>query len=233
MNKKSKSVVKNFMTLDFDFTGIRIQEGYLTPVDWSLSVDLFALEKGTQSKDEVESAAAFVFQKIYFWLNTNLQGIVAVDVSSDEDLLLANLSSNITMFCPGNPGDELIIRLLHAKLTSLAGEDLIIGPMRLRASDASLQYNYDCMDGEYDLPRSADEYYQEYPCQDPAPWWTRDDGFCFEFAKADTPEAVEIAKNIVDPLDEFYSIIAEYSAHGMNREPAKIIKIDKWKPKKV
>ena len=233
MNKKTRNTVKNYMTFDFDFAGIRIQEEYLTPVDWSLSVDLLALEKPGQTKEEAESNAAFAFQKVYFWLSNNLPGVVIVDVANEADMLLANICSNIPMFCPGEPGDELIIRLLHAKITSLTGDSLIVGPIRLKSTDSSLQYNYDCADGDYQLPRNTEEYYQEYPCRDMAPWWARDDGFSFEFARADTPEAEELYKSIVDPLDEFYSIVAEYSTKGMNKEPAKVIKVDKWKPKKV
>lgn len=223
--------MKNFMTFDFDFTGIRLQDKYLTPVDWNLSVDLFAVEKTGQTKSDIEASAGFIFQKIYFWLSTNLPGILTVDVTDEEDLFLANITSNIMMFCPGSPTDDLIIRLLHAKLTSLSDGSLIIGPVRLKASDTSLCYNYDCMDGEYNLPSTTEEYYTEHPCKDQAPWWTRDDGFCFEFAKAETEEMIKISESIVDPMEEFYSIINEYSS--ISKEPAKIIKPERWNPKKV
>lgn len=227
---KMKNPTKNHMKLEYDFSGIRLQDSFIAPVDWNISVDLYAIERKSQQKSEVESKAGFAFQKIYFWLNTNLNGIIAVNTKSEYDFHLASMTSNLMMFCPENPGDDLLIRLLHAKMTSLASDDLIVGQIRLKSSDSILQYVYDCNDGDYKLPTDTVGYFEHYQCKDPAPWWTRDDGFCFELAAPVDDETKEMAEKIVDPLDEFYDLIQEYSAE---KEPAKIIKVDKWKPRKV
>lgn len=237
MMKRGKSTIRNYMTLSYEFAGIRIQEGFLTPVDWDLSVNLIVTAKKTKTKEDVEYRASVVYQKLYFWLDTNLPSITMVDVESEDDLYLANLSSNIMMYCPGNPSDDLIIRLIHSKLASLAGTDMEIGEIRLKASDTSLQYTYDCQDGNYELPATTTEYYTEGVCRDTQPWWTRNDGFCFEFVRPEESEAPdeEVFAGIVDPMDEFEKAVSEMAdTHiGMVREPARIVQVEKWKPRKV
>jgi hypothetical protein len=237
MMKHGKNIIRNYMTLSFEFAGTRIQDGYLTPVDWEISTNLIVSGKKSKSKEDIEYRASVVYQKLYFWLDTNLQYIAMVDVGNEDDLYIANLSSNITMYCPGNPSDDMIIKLLHSKLSALAGSDLGIGEIKLKASDTSLTYTYDCLDGDYELPATTAEYYTEGTCRDSQPWWTRNDGFCFEFVKPSESEATdeEIFEGIVDPMDEFEKAISEMSDTqiGMVREPARIVQVEKWKPRKV
>jgi len=237
MMKRGKHVIRSYMTLEYEFTGIRIQDGSLTPVDWTLLVNLIAPEKKGRTKEESEYKAGLTYQKLYFWLDTNLPNIVLVDVNDEDDLYIANLSSNITMYCPGNPGDDTIIQLLHSKLTALSGTELIVGEIHLKGSDTSLQYTFDCQDGDYVMPISTVDYYTEGKARDEIPWWARDDGFCFEFIRPDNAEVAEeeFFKDINDPMDEFQRIMSEVvDTHiGMVKEPARIVQVEKWKPKTV
>lgn len=235
--KRGKSIIRNYMTLSYEFSGIRIQDGFLSPVDWEIEVNLIVSVKKSKTKEDIEYRASVVYQKLYFWLDTNLPSITIVDVESEDDLYLANLSSNIMMYCPGNPSDDIIIRLIHSKLSTLAGTDMGIGQIKLKASDTSLQYTYDCIDGDYELPVATAEYYTEGTCRDLEPWWTRNDGFCFEFVRPEESEATdeEIFSGITDPMDEFERMMSELvdTRIGMVREPARIVQVEKWKPRKV
>lgn len=237
MMKKGKHIIKSYMTLEYDFTGNRIQDGFLTPVDWKLTVNLVAAEKKGKTKEEVEQQAGITYQKIYFWLDTNMPSILAVDVGKEDDLFIANLSSNIMLYCPGNPSDDLIIQLLHAKIATIAEPDLMVGQMTLKGSDTSLQYTFDCPDGDYSIPGTTEEYYIDGTTRDEVPWWFRDDGFCFEFVRPDdaTITDEELFKDIVDPMDEFTRIVNEMAdtSISMVREPARIVQVEKWKPKTV
>jgi hypothetical protein len=239
MMKRGKHNIRSYMTLEYQFSGIRIQDGFLSPVDWNLSVNLIATDKKGKLKEELELKAAATFQKLYFWLDTNLPGVVIVDVTSEDDLYLSNLSSNITMYCPNSPGDDILIQLLHSKLSSLAKEDLIVGEMQLKGSDSMLQYTFDCADSGYNLPVAVDEYYPEGEARDTIPWWSRDDGFCFEFIRPPVVEgeepAEDVFKDIVDPMTEFDRIMSEVAnTHiGLVKEPARIVQVEKWKPRKV
>jgi hypothetical protein len=225
------------MALTFDFTGIRIQDSSLTSVDWELNIDLAATAKSGKSQEDLEYNASVAYQKIYFWLETNLPNVIVVDVGNEDDLYIANLSSNIMLYCPDIPNDDMIIQLLHSKISVLAGKDLIVGEMKLKGSDTTLQYTFDCAPDEYILPSTVAEYYTEGTARDEKPWWTRDDGFCFEFIRpADTKiQDDELFKDITDPLDEFRKWIRDSTdVHiGLSKEPAKIVQVERWKPKTI
>lgn len=237
MMKKGRHIIKSYMTLEYEFSGTRIQDAYLTPVDWKLTVNLVAAEKKGKTKEEIEQQAGITYQKIYFWLDTNLPSILAVDVSKEDDLYIANLSSNIMLYCPGNPSDDLLIQLLHAKISTIAEPDLMVGQMTLKGSDTSLQYTFDCPDGEYSIPVTTESYYTEGTTRDEVPWWFRNDGFCFEFVRPGDTEITdeELFKDIVDPMEEFTRIVNEMAdtSISMVREPARIVQVEKWKPKTV
>ncbi len=237
MIKRGKHFIKSFMTLDYEFTGIRIQEGYLSPVDWTIKIDLIAPEKKGRTPEESEYNASVAFQKIYFWLDTNLPSITIVDVEKEDDLYIANLSSNIMMYCPGSANDDMIVQLLHSKLTALAGTELLIAQIHMKASDSIINYTFDCDDGKYNLPLLTSEYFIEGSARDKTPWWSRDDGFCFEFIRPADSDITdeELFKDIVDPMDEFERVMAEATETqiSMVREPARIVQVEKWKPRKV
>jgi hypothetical protein len=225
------------MTMVYDFAGTRLQQGCLTPVQWHLTLNLVAHERKNKTIDEIEYDASIAYQKLYFWLETNLPNVLVVDVTDEDDLYIANLSANITMYCPGNPSDDLLIQLLHSKLSALAKPDLVVGQLQLKASDTSLQYTFDCSPDEYVLPVVAIDYFPNGTLRDVTPWWMRNDGFCFEFSRPDdaTETAEELFSHIEDPMSEFYKLVsAGQDAHiGLVTEPAKIVQVEKWKPKTV
>lgn len=237
MIKKGKHLIKSHMTLTYSFSGVRILDSSLTPVDWELKVDLVATGKTGKTREELEYNASVAYQKIYFWLDTNLPNIVVVDVGNEDDLYIANLSSNIMLYCPDVPSDDMIIQLLHSKIAALAGNDLIVGEVHLKGSDTTLQYTFDCSDGDYSLPMTVAEYYTSGTSRDTDPWWTRDDGFCFEFIRPEKTELSdeELFKDVTDPLDEFRKWINDTTdVHiGITKEPAKIVQVERWKPKTV
>jgi hypothetical protein len=237
MIKKGRHLIKSHMTLEYDFTGVRIRDGYLVPVDWKLNVDLVATGKKGKAREIVECDASLTYQKIFFWLDTNLPNIVVVNVQNENDLYIANLSTNIMMYCPDIPGDDMLIQLLHSKISALAFPNLMVGELHLKGSDTALQYTYDCSEGSYVLPTTTEEYYTEGTTRDKTPWWLRDDGFCFEFVRPEDNKLTdeELFKDIMDPMDEFRRLVDEMSETPISilSEPAKIVQVEKWKPKKV
>lgn len=226
------------MTLNYNFSGIRLQDGMLTPVDWAFEVDLVALGKKNSNPEDIElleEKATVAYQKIYFWLDTNLPNILAVNVNDRTDIYIANLLANVMLYSPATPSDDILVQLLHAKISSLVEQDLLVGQMRLKGSDTALQYTYDCGDEGYLLPSATSEYFPEIEVRDSVPWWFRDDGFCVEFIKPpENPDDEDPYSYVVDPMDEFYRIIQELSDQGTAiKEPAKILQVEKWKPKKI
>ena len=237
MMKSGKHFIRSHMTLGYNFSGIRLQDNLLIPVDWEINIDLVVVDKKNKTYEEIEYHAGIIFQKVYFWLDTNLPNILAVDVSNQTDLYIANLTSNIMMYCPGNPDDDMIAQLLHSKISVLSNDSLVVGEITVKASDTSLKYTFSTKDGHYGLPSSTKEYCNNGICRDDKPWWARDDGFCFEFIRPAEMniDDNELFGNIIDPMSEFKRIISEMSNSEMTppKEPARIVQVEKWKPKKV
>lgn len=235
-----KHKIKSHMTLAYDFTGMRLQDGCFTPVSWELKVNLIAPSNTSKKlKDELELRSGIAYNRMYFWLETNLSSVIMVDVTNKDDLYLSNLSTNITLYCPGDVNDDHLIQLLHAKLNALAGDALIVGEMTLKGDDTSVMYTFDCANEQYELPTDVLTYI-ERESRDTTPWWYRDDGFCFEFVKPTQEEGEEpipdnIFEDIVDPMTEFEKILQEATESyiGIIKEPARIVQIEKWKPKTV
>jgi hypothetical protein len=239
MIKRGRNIIRNHMILDYKFAGIRIQDGFLTPVDWHLEVSLIVPDQSGKSKKDIEYKASITYQKLYFWLDANLPNIVVVNVENEEDLYIANRSSNIMFYCPGSVSDDMVIRLLHSKLSVLAAPEIVVADIKLKASDTSLQYNFDCENGDYKLPATTKDYYTEGLARDVTPWWNRNDGFCFEFIRpvneqGEETEGDKIFEDITDPLDEFRRLMEEMDQHiNLLKEPAKIVQVERWRPKKL
>ena len=235
MMQIGKHRIKNHMSMEYSFTGIRILSGSLIPVDWHLSINMVALDKKGKGKADAEYNATVAYQKLFFWLETNLPGIIAVDVQDETDLYIANLSSNIMLYCPAEPYDDVIVQLLHSKMATLSDGNLLIGETRLKGSDMSVQYSFEPDAAGYNFPVTTEEYYTEGTARDEKPWWMRDDGFSFEFIRPEDTEISdeELFKDIVDPMDEFNKVINEMDINIGIKEPARIVQVEKWKPKKV
>lgn len=217
MIKNSKYIVRNYKTLNFKFSGIRLHNKLLAPVDWDLSIDLVVPNKN--SGPSVDNT--LVFRKIYFWLEVNLHNILMVNVTHKEDFILSNEIDNLKLHCPDTTGDDLIVQLLCAKISALAAPHLTVGEIRLSASDSFLSYTF-AQDTLSVLPTLASDYCPYDHIADSIPWWNRDDGFTCDYP-------YNALSQLTDPLDEFDQAIGK--AH--NGEIANIIHIDKWVPKTV
>lgn len=235
MMQVGKHKIKNHMSMEYSFAGIRILSGGLTPVDWNISIDMVALDKKGKGGGDAEYNATVAYQKLFFWLDTNLPGIIAVNVEDADDLYIANLSSNIMLYCPVEPYDDIIVQLLHSKMVALADGHLLIGELRIKGSDMSVQYSFEPDVTGYNLPATTAEYYTEGTARDEKPWWMRDDGFSFEFIRPDDTDMTdeELFKDIVDPMSEFNKVVNEMDINIGIKEPARIVQVEKWKPKKV
>lgn len=232
MMKIGKTIVRSYMTLKHSFSGIRLQETILTPVDWNIEVQMASIERPGRSHEEFERSVAIAYQKIYYWLDINLSRCIMVDVTNPTDLYISHMVGNVAMHYPGSPGDDMLVELLHAKLSKLAGKDIFIGQVSASGSDLSVKYSFDVQDSHYNLPAKTNEYLEDIEAKEEIPWWFRDDGFCFDFLKSPNAELDnEMFNSIVDPMEEFYAMLDQLSEE--NKEPATIVRLDKWKPKKV
>jgi len=237
--KISNSEVKNYMTMKFNFGGVRFYENMLNPVEWELSVNVVGVDVEGDTKNAIRELGSLAYQKIYFWLDSNLTNVVVCDVNEEMGFNVCNVVDNMMMYCPGEPTDDLIIQLLHAKLTSLAGKNLFIGEMTLSSTDTSASYTF-CGPDKYQgqvLPKKTADYVS-YEALHKIPWWARDDGYCFEFLRLDPDDTTPLEimfKDIEDPMKRFEkSLIDGYDeVYQTETKPAEIIQVERWHPKTV
>lgn len=227
--------IKSFMTLNYKFQGIRILDDALIPTSWTLRANLVAAGYGKdrETLDLVQESGSIAYQKAYFWIDLMLPGIILTNVRNKFGLTIATSSSNTMMYCPSDPTDDLIIQLIHAKLTAITNQSLHIGEITLEGTDSSASYTFSLPKTGYTLPETVKEYV-DLPSLHRKPWWHRDDGFCFEFLKqrSNKEKIADIYGDVCDPLKEFEEALMVTST-GVGREPAEIIQVERWKPKKV
>lgn len=228
--------VKSFMTLNYSFPGIRIINDEMFPTTWDLDINLVATEFANDAEPgSLNTNGSIAYQKAFFWLDHALSYVVMTSIENPFGLGVATSSRNTMMYCPGEPTDDLIIQLLHAKLSAITEGNLCIGEITLGSKDSTASYTYNKAKAGYTLPAKVKDYV-DLPSLHRKPWWHRSDGFAFEFLKKKDNKAkiADLYKDIQDPLLDFEQMIqgsTEEVAH--NNEPAEIIHIDKWKPKKV
>lgn len=232
--KVFNEVVNNYMTLEFKFPVIRFIDSILEPTAFTLNMNLTAVAdaRNPESFNHIQAEGSIAYQKIYFWLESVLPGILMVDCSENLGISLSSLVGNMMMHCPGPPIDEMVVRMIHSKLSTITNGKLIVGEMTLLADDSSTSFTFMPAEQGYYLPKTVKEYI-DLPSLYKHPWWMRNDGFCFEFVKGKSvkDKLSDIYDGITDPLAEYEDSIRK--ATTGDDTPAKIIEHGTWKPKKI
>jgi hypothetical protein len=227
--------VKSFMTLKYNFPGVRILEDCLSPTYWSVNVNLVAVDydKNSHPVSTMQANGSIAYQKAYYWMESMLPGIILTNIDNKFGLSIATTATNPMMYCPGDPTDDLLVQLIHAKLAAITNNHLYIGEITLDSNDTSAGYTFCRLKDGYTLPDKVKDYV-DLPSLHRKPWWHRDDGFCFEFLKQknNKEKIADIYKDVFDPLKEFEEMLINEQEYTQ-KEPAEIIHVDKWKPKKV
>jgi len=226
--------INSYMGLKFEFAGVRILHEMLYSTRWSLEVNLVAVDcRKHKSTDAMQRQGNVAFQKLYFWLESVLPGVVLTNVNNPVSLSIAGSVENVMLFCPDEPTDDLFVRLLHSKLSAIAGDNLHIGEIKLNASDTTTTYTFCVDETGYHLPTTVKEYI-DLPSLYKKPWWVRDDGFSFEFLKKRGMKGklTDLYAGLEDPLKEFEGLLVD-GIPDLITEPAEIIQVEKWKPKQV
>ena len=235
--KIGKQNLESYMTMKFDFPGVRVIGNMLCPVNWKMEIELVALDTSATgvTEDDLQMNGSIAYQKVFFWLETCLHMCVFVDTINDNGMAIATASGNVIMHCPDEPSDDMLIKLIHAKLSAIAAGHLYIGKIRLESSDTSAMYTYSMPESGYGLPCKVKDYI-DLASFYRKPWWERDDGWCFELLrpKGCKETLQELYGEVRDPLEEFNDSVS-FTLEEIHapKEPAEIIQVEKWQPRTV
>lgn len=236
MKKKNDSFNGNYMTFSFSFKASRLQELFIIPTIFHATFDVVVIDDKNKSKEEVEKESFIELQKINYLFENILDNVIIFDASSEEDSIICDLLSNDKMFCPGKPTDDLIARMLHSKISQITKDIFLIGKFTLSTNDSSYKFTF--QPGDYSIPNLIAEYLPGVTTIHNTAWWYRNDGFIYELIKPEeflgsNEEFFEICQ---DPMEDFNSLINDVFTTNVElnkKQPAKIVQVEKWKPKKV
>lgn len=220
MIKHGNKILSQYVTIKFSFSGNRVEDCYFYPTVWDLEIDIVALLSRTTSEDSAQDA----YQKLKFWIDNVLPDSIVVSGENEVDMSLAALPDNNIIVLPGAPTNDVLVRVIHSKLTSLSDGHIIIGKISLGSSDTDVVQCYSLGPAGYELPETTDYYFSQDTIH-AVPWWSRTDGFTFEMVD------VEESSRITDPLDLYKQMsgITDKDCQTL----ANVVKMTKWVPKAV
>jgi hypothetical protein len=156
----------------------------LIPTYWDISFDFFSLVPPDGEDDVLE--ATITFSTLTFWLNELMDDLLVYDPSDPFAAEVAKYANNDSMTTPGLPTDELIVKLIHAKLNSIAKDRICVMKTTMSSSDGGgIKYSYVNTEvaeewGDIDRPES-------YTYVHSTPWWYRSTAECCDIP-VDTSE---------------------------------------------
>lgn len=165
----------------FNFVGIKVLENMLIPVEWNLELYMI----GDETKIERTN---IVFQKIIFWVETLLNGILAINSNDEFSLFLSDEAINPVMGFPGDPTEDIMLQMIFEKLKVLSEGCLLFEQIRLYSSDSDMTYTY--------RPESNDKttlpdisYLESVETTNKEPWWKRPTSEINDFNSSEETDA--------------------------------------------
>lgn len=238
--KIGKQEVGSYMTMKMDFPGIRMLDNILCPTKWNLEIDVVALDIGPKAltQSEIQMNGGLAYQKLYFWMETCLPMCIFVDTENHIGMSIAAASDNNMMYCPDEPTDDMLVRLLHSKLTAISDGHLFIGQVRMESTDTNAMYTYTVPAEGAGLPAKVKDYVSDASLFR-KPWWDRADGYSFELTRPKGCKETldQLYGHLQDPLLEFDNTVMAstfaFDETTIPNEPAEILQVDKWQPRTV
>lgn len=188
-----------FTWAHFKFKSIRILENSLLSSVSSVKAEIIS------SDDATDIDIKTVLDKIHFWFDS----IVGQSVMFERDnefainLMFTELgiarTDNIPMVLPAIPSDDVLARILHAKMNALGNGKVMFGMLEIN-SDNDFTITFTGF-GEDELP-DMETWIGERSYYD-QPWWSRNDGSTLDIIPEDdadlsTPPNIGVDLSFID-----------------------------------
>lgn len=195
-----------FTGFKFEFKGIRALAGELTPVTFTLRLELAPL----LDEEADGNGTANTYQKLRYFTDEVLDNSIFIDRFDEwSALTFIDLDSglpdcvNNVVYLPGAPTNIEIAKALHAKFNTLATEGMHIGFVNLTSSDGGGLTITSVGDPAEELP-VMDDWVGGERSYFSKPWWSRDDASTMDVVPAedaDLAEPPEFAYSLAFLLD--------------------------------
>jgi hypothetical protein len=188
-----------FVRLSLAFHGIKVVRNHYVAGNWEFTLDVMPASELSINSNEICGA----FAKMKYWVEEIVNGSLmfahsnkwAVNQFFGEHQ--KELVANNIVLLPGPVSDDLIAKILHAKLTALSNNSLIVGPIELCSADGlgiSIFYT-----GENsDLP-PIEQWVGKRSFFD-KPWWDRDDSSTLDIVPS-AADNIAVKPHFAESLD--------------------------------
>lgn len=198
----------SYMSYTHVFSGMRLMHDKLQPVEWNLEVKFAGLEREGIGETQFKAELIACCSKVCFWLENFVQDCIITSAEDDAIDYLCLLENNIILLCD-TPTDDLLAETIHSKLTALSNGKLLIGEIKISASDNKTTFYFSSLDGKYSLP-SQEEFFGDEAVYS-TPWWTRDDCDTIEMTLDPVEDGEEpVSREEIISDIETYSVLSEF-----------------------
>jgi hypothetical protein len=112
------------------------------------------------------------------WIESFVNGCVCYNLNTEIDTEILAEISNHVMMCHDEPHDHILLMLLHTKLTTIGGDDVLIMSSTL-SSDTGEGFSCTASGPSGDCLPTMEAWIGERSFH-PSPWWYRDDSSMFD-----------------------------------------------------
>lgn len=210
----------NFETmLHLTFKIIRLIGNRLEASFCDLDLDISINNKNSKNTAPIRMKA------IKMWIESFVDGCVCYDATTDIDIGMLSEVSNHIMMCHDEPHDHILLQLLHTKLSTIGGDEIIITASSL-SSDTGEGFSCRVSGSIGECLPSMKEWIGDKNYHQ-SPWWYRDDSSTIDLIPGDDADLGDI------PVlgEDMFSIIQSMDVSALkddsntkNAETSEIIK---------
>jgi hypothetical protein len=210
-----------FTGFELTFKGTRVLAGELTPVTFTMKLELAPLE-------ELESQTAIIntFTKIKYFVDEVLDNSVFIERMDEWSALtfvdietgLPQCANNL-VHVPNAPTNIAIAEVLHSKLNTLCCESMHIGFVGLTSSDGA-GLNITSVGDPTEILPTMEEWLGSERSYFSKPWWGRDDASTMDIVPGEDAD-------LAQPPEFAYSLafLLEEPEHDENTPP-KVVRLE-------
>ena len=203
---------KKYMTIFREFAGTRMRKGRALPTRWSLTLNVGAIS----GNDDFEPA----HNALLYWFDQAFNDAVVVSTEDKVGMGVALAVNNPIIMLPYTDADSIFTQAMHQKLKAILQLSMVVGEIKLMSNtNYGIAYTYDASDDDSVLPRTASEF-MGHETVHAMPWWTRNDFTTREY---------RVGEQVTDPMHGYTGTTEDTQC----KQPAQIVKVPNWVPKRV
>lgn len=210
----------NFETmLHLNFKIIRLIDNRLEASFCDLDLDI-----SINNKDDKNNTATRL-KAIKMWIESFVDGCICYDAQTDIDTAMLAEISNHIMMCHSEPHDHVILPLLHTKMSTIGGDDILILRSTL-SSDTGEGFSCRVSGPIGECLPTMQEWIGDKTYHS-SPWWFREDSSMIDLQPDEDDDLTNVpilGENMILLINQESNLINRTTPPSEDDKPAEIIK---------